>query len=239
MAPDLRYRLITDPRDPAIWAFGRLQEASFPEPDLLIPPSAFPRMIASRSGARRNFLLVAEAEGALIGGAIFHYLPEPGSAFSSFLAVDRAHRGQGVARGLHEARFRALDEAAGEQGSVPGVFIDVVAPERLSRAELDRERAVGADPVERRRVFQRLGFRKVDVAYCQPPDEAGGSPITNMDLLFCPRSPAERVETELVVGTMRAYWRPWLGERAAQISAAELERRCGGPNVALLDADQP
>ncbi len=230
---EIQVRQITDPADPAIAAFGRLQDRAFPEPELLIPPSIFPRMLATRTAERRNLMIVAEAGAEVVGGALFHYFPGVNTGFSSFLAVAPEVRGQGVARRLHEARFAALDREAAEQAPVHGVFIDVVAPERLSEAERERERAVGSDPVARRRIFHALGFRKVDVAYYQPDNH---EPITNMDLLYCPRHPAERIPTELVAATMHAYWRPWLGAAVAAREADLLRRRCGGETVALLPA---
>jgi hypothetical protein len=130
-----------------------------------------------------------------------------------------------VARQLHEARFATLDRAAGK--AVPGVFIDVVNPTRLTPDELERERNVGMDPVIRRRIFARLGFRQVDVRYEQPVGGPNGGPVTNLDLLFCPRPSAESVPTSLVLATMRAYWTHWLRDNAER-HVAELERRTAG-----------
>jgi GNAT superfamily N-acetyltransferase len=235
----VRIRQITAPDDPGIAAFGAIQERSYGDPEMLIPPEVFPRLLARQSGERRNLMLVAEDDaGQVIGGTLFHYLGAANCGFSSFLAVAPEVRGQGVARRLHAARFALLDDAAGERAPVPGLFIDVVAPERLTPAEVERERAVGIDPVDRRRIFQRMGFRKVDVAYFQPGEGSyGGEPVTTMDLLFCPRDPAaDWVERDLVVETMRAYWKDWLGKAAADRDAAELARRCGGERVGLLPA---
>lgn len=229
---DVTIRRVADPRDPALAAFGSLQERTFADPELLIPPEVLPGMLARRSTQRRNYMLVAEQGEVVVGGAIFHYFPGVNTGFSSFLAVAPEVRGQGVARRLHEARFALLDEEAGR--SVAGLFIDVLAPERMSPAEVAAEQAVGADPLLRRRIFDRLGFRKVDVAYYQPPDEPGAEPITTMDLLCCPRTPAEWVAAELVAATMHAYWTPWLGREAADTHAAQLRRRCGGDRVRLL-----
>ncbi|MFZ5815251.1 MAG: GNAT family N-acetyltransferase [Bacillota bacterium] len=230
----LRIRRVTDPADPAIAAFGELQERVYADPDLLIPPQYLPVMLARQSADRLNLMLVAELQGRVVGGVVFHCFPPVRTGFSSFMAVAPEERGRGLARRLHEARFAALDAAAGERGPVHGLFIDVVAPERLSPVELEQERAVGSDPVARRAIFHRLGFRRVDVAYFQPAEGSGGEPITSMDLLYCPREGAEWVETELVVGTMQAYWTPWLGRAAAERNAAELRRRCGGERVRLL-----
>ena len=151
------------------------------------------------------------------------------------MGVARAARGQGLARQLHEARFAILDRAA--HGAVSGVFIDVVNPMRLSPEELEREQTVGSNPFDRRRIFARLGFRQVDLRYEQPVGGPNGGPVTNLDLLYCPRTPAETVPTALVLATMRAYWTPWLrGTPSAHVS--ELERRAEGrTELALLSPE--
>lgn len=230
-------RRIESPQDPAIPAFGRLQDRVYAESDLLIPARYIPMLLARQTAERSNCMLVAEdAAGQVVGGTIFHYFTKPNTGFSSFLAVDPNVRGQGLARKLHEARFAVLDAEAGEQAPVAGVFIDVVAPGRMTPAEVEAELGVGADPVARRRIFHRLGFRRVDVAYYQPPDGPNEEPITTMDLLYCPREPQDYVATDAVVGTMHKYWTPWLGRHAADAHSDELRRRCGGEKVVLKPA---
>jgi len=236
---DLSIRQVTDPRDPAIAAFGRLQDRTYADPDLLIPASVLPRMLATRTGERINLMLVAEQGGEVVGGTFFHYFSGTNTGFSSFLAVAPEVRGRGVARALHAARFDLLDREAGAKAPVHGVFIDVVAPERISAEELAAERRVGMYPWDRRRIFHRMGFRKVNLAYFQPAEGSGGTPITTMDLLCCPHTPADAVRADLVVGTMLAYWTPWLGRATAERNSAELRRRCGGETVALLPATAP
>jgi hypothetical protein len=232
----IQIRAITNPKDLAIAAFGRLQERVYADPDMLIPPEVFPAMLSQQSAERRNLMLVAEAGGQVVGGTLFHYFSRVNTGFSSFLATAREVRGQGEARLLHSARFAALDAAAGALAPVAGLFIDVVAPERLTPEAVEQERAAGIDPVDRRRIFGRLGFRKVDVAYFQPAEGSGGEAITTMDLLYCPRQATADVPADLVVGTMQDYWTPWIGRPAADRNAAELRRRCGGARVALLPA---
>jgi GNAT superfamily N-acetyltransferase len=220
-----RVREVTDPADPAIESFGRMQTAAYFAPETLIPASYIPRMLAGETGTRRNFLIVAETDDHVVGGALFHWLTEAGSGFSSFLGVERACRGQGVARALHTERFRVLDRAAG--GHVEGVFIDVVNPTRLSPEDLERERQAGSDPWDRRRAFEKLGFGQVDIRYEQPVGGPNGGPVTMLDLLYCPHEPSEVVATSLVVATMRAYWSPWLRDKA-DFHAQELKRRAQG-----------
>jgi GNAT superfamily N-acetyltransferase len=224
--PDLIVREVTDSRDPTIRDFGRMQDAAYFAPETLIPGQYISRLLAAQSEARRNFLLVAELDGRVIGGTVFHWLAEASSGFSSFMGIERGLRGRGIARRLHEERFRVLDRAAG--GYAPGVFIDVVNPTRMSAAELEREREVGSDPFDRRRVFEHLGFRQVAIRYEQPVGGPNGGPVTVLDLLFCPHEPAHSVATAFVVATMRAYWTPWMGAARADGHARELEQRAQG-----------
>jgi GNAT superfamily N-acetyltransferase len=230
-------REVTDPDDRAIGGFGRMQTAAYYAPESLIPATYIPRMLGGETGARRNFLVVAEADGQVVGGALFHWLAEAGSGFSSFLGVERAWRGRGVARAIHHERFRVLERAS--DGRVAGVFIDVVNPTRMSDAELARETRVGSDPWGRRMAFEKLGFGQVDIRYEQPVGGPNGGPVTILDLLYCPRVPGDVVATSLVVNTMRAYWSPWLGREASR-HALELEARAQGKRwLALLSPVPP
>jgi GNAT superfamily N-acetyltransferase len=231
-------REVVDPRDPAIASFGRMQRAAYFAPETLIPGEYIPRLLSgsAETGARRNFLVVAEEGPRIVGGALFHWLARPGVGFSSFMGVERSMRRHGIARRLHEERFRVLDHAAGREA--PGVFIDVVNPRRMSARELARERRAGSDPRDRRTAFAHLGFRQVDIRYEQPVGGPNGGPVTILDLLYCPREPADSVPTSLVVATMQAYWSPWLGEAGARHHAQELEARAhGAERLALISPE--
>jgi hypothetical protein len=234
MSHEVAIREVVDAHDPAIAGFGQMQTAAYFAPETLIPAQYMPQMLEGSlaGGSRRNFLVVAELNGQVVGGTLFHWLADAGSGFSSFLGVDRAVRGQGIARRMHAERLAVLDRAAG--GQAPGVFIDVVSPTRLPPEDLARERKVGSDPWARRVAFAHLGFRQVDIRYEQPVGGPNGGPVTILDLLYCPRQPADSVPTSLVVATMRAYWSPWLGTSAAR-HAQELEARAhGASSLALI-----
>ncbi len=222
----VQIRQVTDPHDPALETFGRLQRAVYFEPDALIPGEWLGRMIAMDSGIRQNFVLLAENAETVLGGVVFHYLADAESGFSSFMGVSRKARGQGIARKLHDARWQTLLDAS--RNRVKGLFIDVVNPTRMSARELEREQAVGSDPRTRRAIFLKLGFKQVDIRYEQPVGGPGGGPVTNLDLLFYGPSAPNTVPTTLVVKTMRAYWQPWLGDERAARHAKELQQRANG-----------
>ena len=118
-------REVTDPNDPALVGFGEIQQAVYFDQGSLVPPRWFGPMLSDQGGARRNFIVVAERGGRVLGGALVHYLAEADSGFSSFMGVAREARGQGISRALHEKRFEVLNAAAGHE--VDGVFIDVVS----------------------------------------------------------------------------------------------------------------
>jgi GNAT superfamily N-acetyltransferase len=216
-------RQVEDPHDRAIAGFGEMQEAAYFAPETLIPGRYIPQLLAN---PKRNFLVVAEVDGRVVAGTLFHWLAEAGAGFSSFLGVEHSLRGQGIARRLHERRFAVLDRAAGAK--VAGVFIDVVSPTRMAPEEIEREHKAGSDPVERRHAFAHLGFRQVDIRYEQPVGGPNGGPVTILDLLFCPHEPADEIPTALVAATMRAYWTPWLGKAGALRHARELKARAQG-----------
>jgi GNAT superfamily N-acetyltransferase len=231
-------REVRDPNDPAIAGFGRMQRAAYFAPETLIPAEYIPRMIsAGDSSARHNHLLVAEYENRVVGGTLFHWLRGPDVGFSSFMGVAREFRGRGIGRRMHQERSHILD--LDSNGQEKGVFIDVVNPTRLTAEEVERDRRAGFDPWDRRRVFEHLGFRQVDIRYEQPVGGPGGGPVTNLDLLFSPREPTDSLPTELVVATMRAYWSTWLGDARARQYSEELGARANGATQLALISPVP
>ena len=230
----LELRRVFKPNDPAIASFGALQNRTYFEPDMLIPAQYIGQMLGQQG---RNVLLVLENAEKVVAGTVFHYLAKTNVGFSSYMAVDQDFRGQGLARRLHQARFLALEEIAGEK--VMGLFIDVVNPSRLSSTEIDLEHSVGSDPSIRLKAFSSLGFKRVNVRYEQPVGGENGGAVTNMDLLFCPRDTADSIATSLVVETMRTYWTGWLNTKIVSSASGDLETRAGGERIQLLRLEIP
>ncbi|MBC7646866.1 MAG: GNAT family N-acetyltransferase [Pseudopedobacter sp.] len=225
----LTLRSITNPQDPALERLGRLQNAVYADPNMLIPASMFGQLIQWSFPERQNFIVVAEKEGDVLGGAVFHLFAEVGAGFSSFLGVSLAAQGQGVSSKLHHFRWQTLEDALKREPE--GLFIDVVNPARMSATEFEAEEKVGSSPLRRRRVFNHLGFKQVNVEYVQP----SSPPITNMDLLFYSPARPSSIPTDLVVDTMKVYWQPWLGEEKSARAAEELRARAGGDVLELID----
>ncbi|GAA5533514.1 GNAT family N-acetyltransferase [Deinococcus aluminii] len=226
-------RRVTDPHDPALAAFGQIQEESYYAPDMLIPPSVFPHLVAGGGrGPREDRLLVAEdGAGRVLGGTVFHLLPQ--AAFSSFLAVAPEARGRGIGHALHAARLEEV-RARG----LAGLFADSVFAGRQDAADREAEARTGTDPLARRRALHGLGYRTVDVPYWQPVGGPNGGPLTDLDLLYHPLDGADSVPTPLVADTLRAYWTAWLGQNRARREAEALAERAGQDILPLLPATE-
>ncbi|MBB5234528.1 GNAT family N-acetyltransferase [Deinococcus budaensis] len=233
MTPPVSVRRVTDPEDPALAEFGRIQQESYYAPEMLIPPEVFPHLVSGGGrGARQDRILVAQdADGPVLGGTVYHLLPEAG--FNSFLAVGRGARGRGVGRALHRA---TLEEVRGR--GLPGIFADSVFPDRQDAADREAEARTGVDPAARRRALHALGLRTVDLPYWQPVGGPNGGPLTDLDLLFHPLDGAATVPTALVTGTLQAYWGAWLGEKRARQEAEALAGRAGRDTLRLLPATE-
>lgn len=238
----VQVRRVTDPHDPALAAFGQIQEASYYAPDMLIPPEVFPHLLRRTSGDREDRILVAETPGhsgsggEVLGGTVYSLLPGPdgGAAFNSFTGVSPAAQGQGVGRAL-ALQAMADVRAAG----LAGMFADSVYGERQSAEERAAEARVGSDPLTRRRALHALGLRTVDLPYWQPVGGPDGGPLKDLDLLYHPADDQETVPLALVTATLRAYWRGWLGqERAAREAQALADRAGHVPTLRLLPATE-
>jgi len=225
----LTLRSITNPKDHALERLGRIQDAVYPDPNMLIPASMFGQLLEWSVPERQNFFIVAEKEGEVLGGAVFHLFAEVGAGFSSFLGVSKAAQGQGVSSKLHHFRWQVLEDALKHEPE--GLFIDVVNPARLSAKEFAAEERVGSSPLRRRAIFAHLGFKQLDLEYVQP----SSPPVTNMDLLFYSPARPSSIATQLVTDTMITYWQPWLGEQRAARAALELRARAGGDTVDLIE----
>lgn len=150
------------------------------------------------------------------------------------MAVAREARGRGISRALHEARLEDV-----RAHGLAGLFADSVYAGRQDPGDREAEARVGTDPLTRRRALNALGYRTVDAPYWQPVGGPDGGPLTDLDLIYNPLDGGNTVPTELVTGTLRAYWDGWLGKARAEREAAALAERAGNPaTLALLPATE-
>ena len=136
--------------------------------------------LAARFGPFREWVLVAERDGDVVGGANFICHPVAARDGSLLLAmnlnyvfVSPAHRGRGHLRDMVEAS-RALARMSFDGDGVAGLplllFIELNDPLRMSAEDYARDSAIaGVDQFDRVAIWARLGARILDFPYLQPP----------------------------------------------------------------------
>ena len=147
-------RRVTDPEDSALDGLSSLMQATFADPDTVLELDRIQAFLAERhSGtAERQFcVVVAEEDGAVVGGTVFSYVPATNCGFSEYLLVRKDRHGQRIGRLLFDARRTVLDELGRDftHESCSGLFIEVDSPDRTPPDLLDRERETAMDPLTR------------------------------------------------------------------------------------------
>jgi hypothetical protein len=223
---------IARPDDPRLVAFAWLLERTFSDPNSVLDLERIQQFLAQNApgSARRFCVLVAEDhDQRLVGGSVFSYLPESNCGFSEYLLLEPESRGLGLGHALFDRRKMILDAHAG--GSCRGLFIEVDNPER---APPDTSEA-SLDPHERLSIFGHLGFKRVDVAYVQPPLGPGKEAVDFMDLLFTSWDvpPVDMLPVEWIVAALTPIWSAWTPETAS-VYLEEFRQRVGTSRSVLL-----
>ena len=238
--PILNFASITRPDDARLAAFAALLMRTFSDPNSVLGLDRMQQFLAEDPAATgRNFnVLVAEDSGQLIGGSVFSYVPASNCGFSEYLVLDRAARGHGLGRKLFDQRSALLDRYANPHGHVRcrGLFIEVDSPERTPPEMLAAEQESSIDAVERLRIFGHLGFKRVDVAYVQPPLDADKQSVDYLDLLFVPSAwslPMGVIPVEWILKTLEPIWTAWTPALAPQY-LSEFHKRIGSARLVSL-----
>lgn len=150
--------------------------------------------LAARYGPFREWVLVLERDGALVGGAnlLCHlHTDAAGRALGvdqnlNYAFVDAGHRGHGhlhdlVAAVRAVARRSFPDALAGADPVPDRVFMEINDPLRVSDADYAADTAAtGLDQFDRVAIWARLGARILDFPYVQPALSAGQAPARDL-----------------------------------------------------------
>jgi GNAT superfamily N-acetyltransferase len=232
---------LVEATDPRLADLAALLNATFADPNSVLGLDRMHEFLeANRSdGARRFCVLVAQQNGAVVGGTVFSYVARSNCGFSEYIVTDSAVRGLGIGRRLFDARKALLDAEAQRRGEprCRGLFIEADNPERTPADFVEAERATALDPRQRLRIFAHLGFRRIDLAdYVQPPLAPGKQAVDYLDLLFAPwTSDARWLPSDWIFDTLEAIWSAW-SPATADTYLARLRSAVAGPRVALLPA---
>jgi GNAT superfamily N-acetyltransferase len=243
-AENARLRQIESPADADLADLSALMNATFPDPNTVLGLDRMQEFLAAnRPGAARRFcVLVATdpgSDGAVIGGSVFSYVTRANCGFSEYMLVSGRVRGTGIGRLLFDARKDVLDSEARRLGheACHGVFIEVDHPDRVPADLAAMEAETALEGWARLRLFDHLGFRRVDVPYVQPPLAPDKQPIDYMDLLFAPwqaqAAANARIPSGWLVDTLEAIWSAWTPATAVE-HLQRLRQRIPAESVPLV-----
>ena len=185
---ELSLARVTRPDDSALAALNELLDRTLADPDTLLGLARLREFVGEANPERTFCVLVARRGDTVVGGSVFSYIVASNCGFSEYIVTSAVERGRGLGRRLFDARKALLDEYAQlyRHDGCFGVFIEVDSPLRTPAAFLDAERTSALDAWERLRIFDHLGFRRVEVTYAQPPLAPGKQAVDYLDLLFAP-----------------------------------------------------
>jgi GNAT superfamily N-acetyltransferase len=234
---------IDNPDDPQLAEVHTLLAETLADPNTVLGLDRLREFLAAnRPGAARQlYVLVSTGPTEkILGATIFSYVVASNCGFSEYIVTSRDVRGSGVGRQLFDGRKALLDSAAREHGlgnSCRGVFIEVDNPNRTPADLLAAERETALDARERWRIFDHLGFRRVDLAYVQPSLGDGKTPVDYMDLMFLAwdeaASGAGRIPAAWILDTLQVIWSSW-APSAWATHHARLQAQLGTAEVALV-----
>jgi GNAT superfamily N-acetyltransferase len=225
---------VTRPDDLRLAALSALLDRTFADPNSVLELERMQQFLDdnSASAARRFCVLVSQDEERVAGGSIFSYVPQTACGFSEYLVLEPESRGMGLGRQLFERRKAILNAHA--SGHCHGLFIETDSPERTPPEMLEAERNSSMDEHARLRLFAHLGFKRVNVAYVQPPLGPGKEAVDYLDLLFAPwDSERDVIPVEWILNTLAPVWSAWAPRTAANYLEQMRERVGSVRRVAL------
>ncbi|MBB4078035.1 GNAT superfamily N-acetyltransferase [Lewinella aquimaris] len=159
---------------------------NFPDENEREEPRFILQRIREGSDNPHTHLIAYTTENRVRGGAIFEYYPRSACCMLTYLFVDKAVRGTGIARQLIET-----DRNRG----IPGLIAHLRAQGRPVRAVffetnnpfLTPEGMDSMAPADRLSAFYKLGARRVDIDYVQPPLDRDKAPVSNLYLCTFPQ----------------------------------------------------
>lgn len=155
---------------------------------------------------KNNYHIVLMMDGdEVAGGTIFDYYEEVNAGFGEFITINRKYRKRGLFKKLFDKRIEILNEDARRNGHHSGIDWLVVEMNKPEETEID-----AFNPDQRLKIWDKLGFRIVDLNYIQPALEEGKEPVTNLYLvtrIYNEDWPQDRIESEKVIRLLYNYVR--------------------------------
>lgn len=169
---------------------------NFPDPDEREKPGDIRTRIEKGSALPHTHLLAYLLDGQVRGGAILEYYPHSACCLLTYLFTDKAYRHAGIARQLiHEDMDKGIPgfirHLRAEGRPVRAVFFESNNP------LLTPEHTDSMAPADRLKAFAKMGAKRLDFAYVQPPLNADTVAVRNLYLCVFPHLSGEEYTMEI------------------------------------------
>lgn len=203
------------------------------------------RRLSALYGPYREISVIAEEDGAEVGGANFIAMPANARTITAnlnYIFVNSGARGKGNL-GRLVAAVREVIAALFPGRSEVLVFIEQNDPFRMPEEDYRRDTAfTGLDQIDRLRIWAKLGAKAVDFAYAQPP-LSGDQEVDDTLLLSVLGDNAPRLDACILEGHLRRFFGVSVlkgaaleGNPAARDQVAALRSACAaGGQIDLID----
>jgi ribosomal protein S18 acetylase RimI-like enzyme len=145
--------------------------------------------------------IVAERGGQVVGGIVGDFFPASSSAVSEFVAVHNQHRGERIASRLIHNMLHTMEKRTNKP--IRYCYAEIENPDVFSNKTLQEEARI------RIGFWKKLGAKKINISYYQPPLSDGKQPLHTLFLSVLrwdESLPIESISTKCVLAFLNDFF---------------------------------
>ena len=175
---------------------------AFPDPDEResFVEDIIPRIEDSENTLLRTYCTIAvDDTNAIVGGLVADWYPGCGSLELIYIAVDPSRRKEKIGKKILNNGIELIQKALEEkQETVKAIFLEVDIPTTVMEA------ANSMNPIDRLKVWDAWGAKRIPINYTQPPLSKGKQPVSNL-MLMCLTGHGTQIEESIPADTLKDF----------------------------------
>ena len=175
---------------------------AFPDPDEResFVEDIIPRIEDSENTLLRTYCTIAvDDTNAIVGGLVADWYPGCGALELIYIAVDPSRRKEKIGKKILNNGIELIQKALEEkQETVKAIFLEVDIPTTVMEA------ANSMNPIDRLKVWDAWGAKRIPINYTQPPLSKGKQPVSNL-MLMCLTGHGTEIEESIPADTLKDF----------------------------------
>lgn len=175
---------------------------AFPDPDEResFVEDIIPRIKDSENTLLRTYCTIAvDDTNAIVGGLVADWYPGCGALELIYIAVDPSRRKEKIGKKILNNGIELIQKALEEkQETVKAIFLEVDIPTTVMEA------ANSMNPIDRLKVWDAWGAKRIPINYTQPPLSKGKQPVSNL-MLMCLTGHGTEIEESIPADTLKDF----------------------------------